>query len=73
MYNSVQSVASYVNKIAQRVKACHTSEHTFRKFSEDLINVLVPAVNVTNEPSKVTDCGKPDFLISKKDIPIGFI
>jgi len=33
----------------------------------------VPAVNVTNEPSQVTDCGNPDFLISKKDIPIGFI
>ena len=73
MSNSVQSVASYVNKIAQRVKAGHTSEHTFRKDLEDLINALVPAVNVTNEPSKVTDCGNPDFLISKKDIPIGFI
>ncbi len=73
MSNSVQSVASYVNKIAQRVKAGHTSEHTFRKDLEDLINALVPAVNVTNEPSQVTDCGNPDFLISKKDIPIGFI
>lgn len=73
MSNSVQSVATYVNKIAQRVKAGHTSEHTFRKDLEDLINALVPAVNVTNEPSQITDCGNPDFLISKKDIPIGFI
>ncbi|WP_350656508.1 type ISP restriction/modification enzyme [Psychrobacter sp. S1-30-MNA-CIBAN-0213] len=73
MFNSVQSVATYVNKIAQRVKAGHTSEHTFRKDLEDLINNLIPEVMVTNEPSQVTDCGNPDFLISKKDIPIGFI
>lgn len=73
MSNSVQSVASYVNKIAQRIKAGHTSEHSFRGDLEILINTLVPAVNVTNEPSQVTDCGNPDFLISKKDIPIGFI
>ena len=73
MSNSVQSVANYVNKIAQRIKAGHTSEHSFRGDLEILINTLVPAVNVTNEPSQVTDCGNPDFMISKKEIPIGFI
>lgn len=73
MSNSVQAISTYVSKIAQRVKAGHTSEHTFRKDLEDLINALVPAVNVTNEPSQVTDCGNPDFLISKDNIPIGFI
>jgi hypothetical protein len=73
MSTTAQFVSNYVSKIAQRVKAGHTSEHTFRKDLEDLINALVPAVNVTNEPSQVTECGNPDFLISKKDIPIGFI
>ena len=73
MSNSAQFVSNYVNKISERVKAGHTSEHTFRKDLEDLINYLVPEVMVTNEPSKVTDCGNPDFLISKKEIPIGFI
>lgn len=68
-----QYVSDYVNKVAARVKLGHSSEHTFRKDLEDLINNLAPEVMVTNEPSKVTDCGNPDFLISKKDIPIGFI
>ncbi len=68
-----QAVNNYVTKIAQRVKDGHTSEHTFRGDLEILINALVPAVNVTNEPSQITDCGNPDFLISAKDIPIGFI
>lgn len=68
-----QHVSDYVNKVASRVKLGHSSEHTFRKDLEDLINNLVPDVMVTNEPSQVTDCGNPDFLISKKEIPIGFI
>jgi len=68
-----QHVSDYVNKVASRVKLGHSSEHTFRKDLEDLINNLVPEVMVTNEPSQVTDCGNPDFLISKKEIPIGFI
>lgn len=66
-------VSDYVNKVASRVKLGHSSEHTFRKDLEDLINHLAPEVMVTNEPSQVTDCGNPDFLISKKEIPIGFI
>lgn len=68
-----QYVSDYVNKVASRVKLGHSSEHTFRKDLEDLINNLVPDVIVTNEPSQVTDCGNPDFLISKDSIPIGFI
>lgn len=71
--SSQQHVSDYVHKVAARVKLGHSSEHTFRKDLEDLINNLVPDVIVTNEPSQVTDCGNPDFLISKKEIPIGFI
>ena len=68
-----QHVSDYVNKVASRIKLGHSSEHTFRIHLEFLINALVPDVIVTNEPSQVTDCGNPDFLISKKEIPIGFI
>ena len=68
-----QYVSDYVNKVASRIKLGHSSEHTFRIHLEFLINALVPDVIVTNEPSQVTDCGNPDFLISKKETPIGFI
>ena len=73
MSKSVQSVSNYVSGIAQRIKNGGATEHSFRKNIEDLINELVPTVNVTNEPSRVADCGNPDLLISKKNIPIGFI
>ncbi|AEB27442.1 Adenine specific DNA methyltransferase [Francisella cf. novicida Fx1] len=34
---------------------------------------LVKDIDVTNEPANVTDCGNPDYVITKKDIPIGYI
>jgi len=38
-----------------------------------LIRELVLQVEATHEPSKVTDCGNPDDVITRKNIPIGFI
>lgn len=71
--NNYKYVNDYLDDVNSKFKLGITSEHTFRKDLEVLINKLSPNVNVTNEPSKVTDCGNPDFLISKKHIPIGFI
>ncbi len=33
----------------------------------------MPNVHITNEPSNVTDCGNPDYVITRKNIPISFI
>lgn len=30
-------------------------------------------IEITNEPSKVTDCGNPDYVITRDSLPIGFI
>jgi len=34
---------------------------------------LVKGVEITNEPANVTDCGNPDYVITKGKIPIGYI
>ena len=71
--NNYNHINDYLDGVISKFKLGITSEHTFRKDLEVLINNLSPTVNVTNEPSNVTDCGNPNFLISKKHIPIGFI
>lgn len=40
---------------------------------ESLIRALVDGVEITNEPANVTDCGNPDYVITKGKIPIGYI
>ncbi|MBC8198097.1 MAG: ERCC4 domain-containing protein, partial [Candidatus Marinimicrobia bacterium] len=67
------NLLAYVEIIAKRYNSGISSEHSYRGDLEDLIRKLVPGVEITNEPLKVTACGNPDYVITKKKIPVGFI
>ncbi len=67
------NISSYLESIGKRFKSGISSEHTFRGDLELLIRSMVPDVDITNEPSQITDCGNPDYVITKGAIPIGFI
>ena len=56
---------SYVSGIAR--------EHAYRTDLENLIKNIVPHIDVTNEPTNVTDCGNPDYVLTENNIPRGFI
>lgn len=73
MTTASASLHQYVESLNQRYQQGNTSEHTFRGDLEALVRALCDSIDVTNEPSKVTDCGNPDYLLSKKGIPVGFI
>lgn len=62
----------YVESIDKRYKAGNATEHTFRGDLQQLIETLVPDVRATNEPKRQT-CGAPDYILTRKDIPLGFI
>ncbi len=65
-------ITGYLSTLNHRFSAGNASEHTYRKDLEDLLIALLPDIEVTNEPSKVTDCGNPGYLLSQKSIPVGF-
>lgn len=62
----------YIESINKRYKLGNATEHTFRGDLQQLIESLVPSIRATNEPKRQT-CGAPDYIITKKDIPVGFI
>lgn len=62
----------YINNLNQRYKLGNATEHTFRGDLQQLIESLVPTIRATNEPKRQS-CGAPDYILTKKDIPIGFI
>jgi predicted helicase len=62
----------YIDNINQKFKAGNATEHTFRGVLEQLIESIVPSVRATNEPKRQS-CGAPDYILTKKDIPVGFI
>ena len=62
----------YLESIQQRYKLGNATEHTFRGDLQQLIESLVPTIQATNEPKRQS-CGAPDYIITQKEIPVGFI
>ncbi|MFZ4726158.1 MAG: type ISP restriction/modification enzyme, partial [Paludibacter sp.] len=62
----------YIDNINQRYKLGNATEHTFRGDLQQLIESLVPKIRATNEPKR-QKCGAPDYILTLKDIPVGFI
>ena len=71
--NNLMNIQEYISTINKRHQSGIAREHTYRTDLESLIRELVPEVEITNEPANVTDCGNPDYVITRKKIPIGFI
>ncbi|KOR33100.1 DNA methyltransferase [Achromatium sp. WMS3] len=65
-------IEKYINNLNQRYKIGNATEHTFRGDLQQLIESLIPTISVTNEPKRQS-CGAPDYILTQKNIPIGFI
>jgi len=63
----------YIETVSRRYQSGISREHSYRADLEALIRELAPDVEITNEPANVTDCGNPDYVITKGNVPIGFI
>jgi len=66
------TIENYIDNINQRYKLGNATEHTFRGDLQQLLESLVPEIRATNEPKRQS-CGAPDYILTKKDIPVGFI
>ncbi len=66
-------VNTYVSAINTQYKTGIAREHSYRGHLETLIRSYLPeGLSIVNEPSRM-DCGAPDYLISKGNIPLAFI
>ncbi len=66
------TIQQYLDKITTLYKTGNAREHSYRGDLQNLIMAILPDVLVTNEPARV-DCGAPDYVLTRKDIPIGYI
>ncbi len=66
------TIEQYIDNINKRYKLGNATEHTFRGDLQQLLESLVPDIRATNEPKRQS-CGAPDYILTKKDIPVGFI
>ena len=66
------TLQQYIDKINTLFKTGNAREHSYRGDLQQLLMTILPDVLVTNEPARV-DCGAPDYVLTKKDIPVGYI
>ena len=66
------TIQQYIAKVETLYKTGNAREHSYRGDLQNLIMAILPDVLVTNEPARV-DCGAPDYVLTRKDIPIGYI
>ena len=66
------TVEQYIANVNQRYKLGNATEHTYRGDLQQLLESLVSDISATNEPKRQS-CGAPDYILIKKDIPVGFI
>ncbi|WP_027001618.1 type ISP restriction/modification enzyme [Hugenholtzia roseola] len=67
------TLSTYLSTLQKRLQAGISREHSYRGDLEKLLRELTKGVEITNEPAHVTDCGNPDYILTKANIPIGYI
>jgi len=66
------TIQQYLTKINTLYITGNAREHSYRGDLQNLIMAILPDILVTNEPARV-DCGAPDYVLTRKDVPIGYI
>ena len=66
------TLSQYIEKINTLYKTGNAREHSYRGDLQNLLMAILPDVLVTNEPARVA-CGAPDYVLTRKEIPIGYI
>ncbi len=68
----IMTTSQYIESVNSRYKLGNATEHTFRGDLLNLLETLLPDLHITNEPKRLK-CGAPDYILTKKDIPVGYI
>ena len=63
---------NYLHKIEKAYQTGNATEHTYRSALQELIQTLSSGITATNEPKRV-ECGAPDFIITNKYTPLGYV
>lgn len=63
---------NYIKTLNERYQRGNATEHSFRGDLQQLLEVLIPDAKATNEPKRQA-CGAPDYILTKNEIPVGFV
>lgn len=65
-------IRQYIENLDARYQTGISGEHSYRGELQWLLESLTNEVQVINEPKRI-ECGAPDYILTKNDIPVGYI
>jgi hypothetical protein len=63
---------AYLHEIEKNLRRGNATEQTYRSALKSLFESLGPHLTAVNEPKQI-ECGAPDFIVLKKDVPLGHV
>ncbi|MEY3885815.1 MAG: hypothetical protein RIS87_1590 [Pseudomonadota bacterium] len=66
------NIQQYIGNVSALFNSGNSTEHSYRGDLQQLLTSMLKDVAVTNEPKRI-ECGAPDYILTRKDIPIGYI
>jgi len=74
-FKTMQIIQTYINNCNRLLQTGNAREHSYRGDLQQLLNQIIndDDIIVTNEPARIVDVGAPDYSITRKDIPIGYV
>jgi hypothetical protein len=72
MTTPAQEINRYIAGIDKIYRSGKGTEHSYRPALKALFEAITSGLTITNEPKRIA-CGAPDYIITKGDIPVGYI
>ena len=66
------NIKTYITALDSQFSAGIATEHSHRPALKALLESAIPQALVTNEPRQIA-CGAPDFVLTRNNIPLGYI
>lgn len=66
------TIPEYIADLRKSLAHGDATEHTHRPALKSLLESLDKTITATNEPKRIA-CGAPDFIITRKNVPLGHI
>jgi predicted helicase len=62
----------YISELSRIYKTGNATEHSYRPALQHLLERITDGLQITNEPKRIA-CGAPDYIVTRNDIPVGYI
>ncbi|MDR2171807.1 MAG: N-6 DNA methylase [Planctomycetaceae bacterium] len=66
------NINAYISELDGLFKGGNVTEHSYRPALQRLMEKITVGLSITNEPKRIA-CGAPDYIVTRKEIPVGYI